>query len=126
MVIKIDRGDGTFHVFPEVKDVIYNTPETFIRGMMHETCPEYLDKVLGAPGSGECHNGISKPLAYYDVHPQDYPFEQKRIFLGKRREVEQYCMRKIVFIQHKIEYCFVTEFPVYLCSDTGKTIEVIK
>jgi hypothetical protein len=122
MVIKIDRGDGTFHLFPEVKDAIFSGPNQFAKCLQQETLPEYFDKMFSPP--------VPKPepvaMSYYDVDPESYPTEQKKLFFGVRREVEMFCMKKLFFIQDKIEYCVVTEYPVYLCSDSGKTLEVLK
>ncbi len=73
---------------------------------------------------------IDRPLRNYESETEIFiEFEDDGdffLFIGKTYEDERFCFKKMSFYQNGVKYHIITENPVYVCNDTGKTIEVIK
>ena len=63
----------------------------------------------------------------YDPHSE---YEQsgpvKYHMIGKRYDDEKFCYKKVCFKHKGVHHMMMTEYPVYVCTDQGKTIETIK
>jgi hypothetical protein len=134
MIIKFDRGDGTFHLFKVINSsVVFTGPNTFLRALSQaETLPEYFDSFI--PGNekmkgvhSENEEGVRVPeknIIFYNT--TDFMPSHINIFMGKRYLDERFCMRRVSFHTNETEYCIYTEYPVYICDENGKTIEKLK
>lgn len=73
---------------------------------------------------------INKPIRNY--HSEDeYTWERddhdfRLMFIGRAYADERFCFKKIRFLHEDKLHLLITEKPVYVCNDSGKTIEVIK
>jgi len=117
MILKFDRGDGSFHLFQTENDsVVFSDQNTVYRSLGEsETLDEYFDSFK------PCNLGA---VQFYKTTESASKF--MNVFFGNRHKDERFCMKRISFIGSDTEYCIYTEFPVFVCTNDGKTVEKIK
>lgn len=145
MIVKMQQSDGTFRLFDEVQQLIYTKPNTFLM-CPPLTCKENPRKLenfienlissattnvkVGVPTELAANEDLPSPeperhIKVLSVHQDDLPNDRKIYFNGEIG-VEKYCFKYACFVQHGVERWIYTDSPIYVCSDAGKTIEVIK
>lgn len=144
MIVKMQQSDGTFRLFDEVQQLIYTKPNTYLMcpPMPCKASPQKLERFIEGLISSATSNvqtGVPKEMDIDEdaiplperhiqvlgVQQNDLPSGRKIYFNGEIGE-DKYCFKYACFIQHDEEMWIYTDAPIYICNDSGKTIEVIK
>lgn len=144
MILKVTLLGGETRLFDNIKNLTYSGKEACV------ACPPIKRNSTGtasiihhmknvflsaAPYENECTGLTPEPVdkSIPDPNTERYQFDAwdpeedaHFIFTGHASENEQFIFKKVAFIYMGKQHYLLTEFPVYACNDSGKTIEVIR
>ncbi len=143
MIIKAQGSDGSFMLFDNVRDVRFTDINKFYPSPPYGMTTNFNDfknwveKIASSEKIEYRTDDGFKPFdQFLGLNVDDLPDDQKILFLGSvpiaPNEIrpdepihEKYCFKIVSFVRGNCEYILYTEHRVYICSDTGKTIEIV-
>lgn len=147
MIVKARTARGSFVMYDDVQGIEFTEPNKFYARPPEYCCPD-SDTDSGKSGRRNLEEFIENLVANYEPISNDHRDEIKKkshtisidltddgilthcgrkiIFIGSVGNVEQFCFKLTTFMRKQKEYWIFSEYPVYICDDNGKTIEVVK
>ena len=132
MLVKMTQKDGSFIMFDEVKRIQISDPNTFypsppVSCFHYEELEKFLSKTINPDTqlNSEDYRDVKIDVAI-GVADEEVPEKRKILFSGVISENERMCFRIVKFVHDDTNYILYTQHPVYICSDAGKTIEVVR
>lgn len=132
MIVKVEMADHRFQMFDNIKSVAFTKPNTYCPTPPEECfksdkkLESFIQDVLADTEAMEDLDGPKPVNRFLGVMQDDLPGDRKILFAGQMTDDEKHSFKAMTFMQGNTEVWIYSQFPVYVCDDKGKTVEIVK